>query len=260
MEITSPGLGFWLIKKEDAKRVFLTGYQAGYRHFDTAIVYGNEEQIGEAIVELNAPRESFFLTSKIDAGTKNYLGAKKAIDESLSRLKVPYLDLMLIHAPRPWLLMPFPFLRFNKGNREVWKAMLEAKKEGKIKHLGVSNFSIRDIKNIMAYSEEKIFTNQIRIHVGHVPHKVMEFCKDNDILLEAYSPIKMGRLKGKKKLIRMAEKYGVSVPQLCIKYCEMLDTIPLPRSKTKAHIEENRKLDFVISEEDMAALAKMKSL
>ncbi len=257
MEITSPGLGFWLIKKEDAKNVFLSGYEAGYRHFDTAILYDNEAEIGEAIKELNAPRESFFLTSKIGASTKSYEGAKKAIQESLERLGVEYLDLMLIHAPRPWSLIFFPFLHFKKGNREVWRAMLEAKQEGKIKNLGVSNFGIKDLRNIMDFSDEKIFANQIRIHIGHVPQKVIRFCKEHDILLEAYSPIGTGRLRKKKKIAEIAKKYNASVPQVCIKYCEQLGTIPLPRSKNPAHIKQNLELNFTISEEDMASLNKI---
>ena len=256
MEITSPGLGFWLIKKEDAKNVFIAGYQAGYTHFDTAIIYGNEAEIGEAIKEINPPRDSYFLTSKIPAEIKSYEKAKKAIDESLERLGVPYLDLMLIHAPRPWLLMIFPFLRFKKGNREVWRAMTEAQKEGKIKNLGVSNFSVRDMKNIMDYGG-KIFTNQIRIHIGHVPQKVIDFCHQNEIVVEAYSPIGTGRLKKNKKVIAMAQKYNVSVPQLCIKYCEKINTIPLPRSKSPSHIKENRELNFDIAPEDMEALNKI---
>lgn len=260
MHITTPGLGFWLVSKEDAKRVFITGYEAGYRHFDTAYVYQNEREIGEAIRELNVPRESFFLTSKIDASVKNYIGAKKAIQESLDRLGVDYLDLMLIHAPRPWILMMLPFPKFKKGNREVWRALVEAKKEGNIKNIGVSNFSVSDMKNIINNSKEKIFTNQIRIHIGHVPTKVMKFCKENNILVEAYSPIGTGRLKNKKKIQKIAEKYKVSNAQLCIRYDQQLDTIPLPRSKSENHIKENLELNFTISEEDMKILNKIKTL
>lgn len=260
MNITNPGLGFWLVAKEDAKRVFITGYKAGYRHFDTAFVYHNEKEIGEGIKELNIQRDSFFLTSKIDASVKSYEKAKKAIQESLDNLGVEYLDLMLIHAPRPWLLMTLPFPRFNKGNREVWKALEEAKQEGKIKNIGVSNFSISDIKNIQKVAKEKIFANQIRIHIGHVPHKVMEYCKENDILLEAYSPIGTGRLKNKKRIKEMARKYNVSVPQLCIRYDQQLGTIPLPRSRSENHIKENLLLDFSISDEDMKILEKIKTL
>lgn len=260
MEITSPGLGFWLIKKEDAKRVFIEGYHAGYRHFDTALVYFNEKEIGEAIKEVNVDRESFFLTSKIWAEAKSYKKAKAAIDESLQNLGVDYLDLMLIHAPRPWLLMMFPFLRFNKGNREAWRALEDAQKEGKIKNIGVSNFSIRDMKNIMKHSSVKIFTNQIRIHIGHVPQKVIDFCKEHDILVEAYSPLGTGKLMKNKKVIEMAKKYNVLPAQLCIKFDEKLGTLPLPRSKNASHIKENLLLDFDIFEDDMKALMKIKTL
>lgn len=260
MEITNPGLGFWLVKKEDAKQVFITGYQAGYRHFDTALVYQNEKEIGEAIRELNVPRESFFLTSKIPAEIKSYDKAKKAIDESLANLGVDYLDLMLIHAPKPWALMMLPTPRYHKGNREVWRALIDAKKEGKIKNIGVSNFNINDIKNIMNNSDEKIFANQIRIHVGHVPSKVINFCKDNNILVEAYSPFGSGRLRKNKTIKEIAKKYNVSNAQLCIRYDQQLGTIPLPRSKSENHIKANLELNFTISDEDMKILNKIKTL
>ena len=262
MDITDPGLGFWLVAKEDAKRVFLAGYHCGYRHFDTAHVYQNEIEIGEGIKELGLPRESFFLTSKVDANVKSYKKAKAAIQESLDKLGVDYLDLMLIHAPRPWLLMLLPrFLcPFKKANREVWRALVEAKQEGKIKHIGVSNFSIADIKNIQKVSNEEIFTNQIRIHIGHVPQKVIKFCKENGILVEAYSPLGTGRLLKKKKIREMAKKYHVSPAQLCIRYTQQLGTLPLPRSKNEVHIKENLELDFTIADEDMEALATMKTI
>ena len=257
MKISSPGLGFWQISKEDAKRVFIEGYEIGYRHFDTAIAYRNESEIGEAIKELNLPRDSFWLTSKIPAEIKNYEDAKKAIDESLQRLGVEYLDLMLIHAPKPWPLMLLPGPRFHKGNREVWRAMLEAKQEGKIKNLGVSNFSIKDIQNITEYSDEPIFTNQIAIHVGHVPTKVIEYCQKNNILVEAYSPLGTGRLMKNSTVKEIAKKNGVSPAQLCIKYTVMLGTLPLPRSKSKEHMRDNFMYEFDLSQEDKEILDKV---
>lgn len=258
MKITSPGLGFWQIAKSDAKRVFIEGYEVGYRHFDTAIVYGNEKEIGEAIKELNINRDDFWLTSKIPAEIKNYKAAKKAIDESLERLGVEYLDLMLIHAPKPWALMFLPGPRFHKGNLEVWRAMVDAKKEGKIKNLGVSNFNIEDIKNITDNSDEPIFTNQIRISVGHVPSEVTKYCLDNNILVEAYSPLGVGKLINNPTIEEMAKKYNVSAAQVCLKYTDMLNTLPLPRSRSKAHMENNFHFDFPLSKEDKEILDKLK--
>lgn len=155
------------------------------------------------------------------------------------------------------MLLPTP--RFHKGNREVWKALVEAKKEGKIINIGVSNFNINDLKNIINNSEEKIFANQIRIHVGHVPTKVINFCKENNILVEAYSPFGSGRLRKNKTINELAKKYNVLSAQLCIKYDQQLGTIPLPRSRSENHIKSNLELDFKISDEDMKKLGKIKT-
>ena len=257
-DIPKLGLGFWQIEKSDAKRVFIEGYEIGYRHFDTAIAYENESEIGEAIKELKPNREDIWITSKIPAEIKSYKKAKKAIDESLARLGVEYLDLMLIHAPKPWAFMFMPGPRFHKGNREVWRAMVEAKEEGKIKNLGVSNFNVDDIKNITDYSTEPIYANQILIHVGRVPEKVINYCHKNNILVEAYSPLGVGKLLKNEKIIEMAKKNNVSPAQLCIKYTDMLDTIPLPRSRSKKHMENNFHFDFELSKEDKDALDKLK--
>lgn len=257
MKIPSPGLGFWQISKEDAKRVFIEGYEIGYRHFDTAIAYQNESEIGEAIKELKPNREDYWITSKIPAEVKNYKDARKAIDDSLKRLGVEYLDLMLIHAPKPWALMLLPGPRFHKGNLEVWRAMEDAKKEGKIKNLGVSNFNINDIKNIAENSKEPIFTNQIAIHVGHVPTEVIEYCHKNNILVEAYSPLGTGRLMKNKLVNEIAKENNVSPAQLCIKYAEVLGTVPLPRSRSKGHMKENFEFDFNLSKEDKERLDKI---
>ena len=260
MQIPSPGLGFWQIAKEDAKRVFIEGYEIGYRHFDTAIAYRNESEIGEAIKELGLKREDYWLTSKIPAEIKNYEEAKKAIDESLERLGVEYLDLMLIHAPKPWALMFLPGPRYHKGNLEVWRAMEEAKQAGKIKNIGVSNFNGNDMLNILNNSKEPIFTNQIRIHIGHVPTDVIKFCKEHDILVEAYSPLGTGRLMSNETVKEIAAKNNVSPAKLCIKYTDALGTLPLPRSRSKDHMKDNFEYDFDLSDEDKAILDKVKTL
>lgn len=257
MEIPNIGLGFWQIKKEDVKRVLFAGLEAGYRHIDTAIAYDNEGEIGDALSECGQKREELFLTSKVPAEIKTYEGAKRAIDESIARLKCGYLDLMLIHAPKPWALMNLPSPRFRKGNLAVWKALSEAKAEGKVRQIGVSNFSVSDIENLLEHSGEKPFANQIRVHVGHVDAKTMAFCREKGILIEAYSPSGTGRLLKNGTVVSLAQKYGVSPAQLCIRYDLELGTIPLPRSKNPAHIAENIKVDFAISEEDRKQLDKV---
>ena len=260
MNIPSPGLGFWQISKEDAKRVFIEGYEVGYRHFDTAIAYQNESEIGAAIKELGLQREDYWLTSKIPAEIKNYEEAKKAIDGSLSRLGVEYLDLMLIHAPKPWKYMLLPGPRYHKGNLEVWRALEEAKQAGKIKNIGVSNFNVNDIKNILGQANEPIYANQIRIPVGHVPSKVIDFCREKGILVEAYSPLGVGRLLKNETIQKIAKKNAVSPACVCIQFRDTLGTIPLPRSRSKAHMKDNFEYGFELSQEDLAALQKIKTL
>ena len=259
-QIPAIGVGFWQIKKEDAKRVVLESLEVGYRHIDTAIAYENETEIGEALKETEIPREELFITSKIPAEVKSYEGAKKAIDESLVRLGLEYLDLMLIHAPKPWAIMHIPFTkRYKKENAEVYRAMLEAQKEGKIKSLGVSNFKKKDILNLIKRLKVTPSVNQIRTHIGHVDVKTIEFCKEHNILVEAYSPIMTGRLKKNKKIQKMAGRYAVSVPQLCIRFDHQIGVLPLPKTTHKEYLEQNKEVDFKISDEDMQKLLKIKT-
>ena len=256
--VEAPALayGTWLIKNENAANCVKMALEAGYRHIDTAQAYGNEEGVGQGIKESGLKREEVFITSKVQAEYKSYKKAKKSIDESLERLGVDYIDLMLIHCPQPWILFRSPF-RYFKQNIQVWKAMEDAYKEGKVKAIGVSNFLVDDLENILKNCEIKPMANQILLHIGETPVDVIKFCQENDIVVEAYSPIAHGKALYNDKIKAMADKYKVSVPQLCIKYTLQLDTISIPKASSKEHIEDNMKLDFEISEEDMVELMKL---
>ena len=256
VEIPVIGLGTWLTPNDIADEVVKTALQMGYLHIDTAQAYGNEEGVGQGIRDSGIKREDIFITSKVQAEIKSYKKAKKSIDESLKRLGVDYIDLMLIHCPQPWVLFRSPF-RYFKQNIEVWKALEEAYKEGKLRAIGVSNFLIDDLENIMNHCEIKPMANQILLHIGETPVDVIKFCQENDIVVEAYSPIAHGKALKNKEIAQMAEKYKVSIPQLCIKYTLQLDTISIPKASSKEHIEDNMKLDFEIKEEDMIELMKL---
>ena len=251
--------GTWLIKNENAKNCCLMALEAGYRHIDTAQAYGNEEGVGLAIKECGLNREDIYVTTKVKAELKTYKKAKKSIDESLERLGLDYVDLILIHCPQPWMLFRSK-RRFFKENIEVWKALEDAYNEGKVKAIGVSNFLIDDLENIIDNCHIKPMVNQILCHIGNSPMDVIKFCQENDIVVEAYSPIAHGAALKDEKIKKMADKYGVSIPQLCIQYTLQLDTISIPKASSKEHIEQNFKLDFKISEEDMIELIKLNEI
>ena len=258
-EIPDIGYGTWLIKNEDACKCCLMALESGYRHIDTAQAYGNEIGVGEALKATSLKRDEIYVTTKVQAEIKNYKDAKKSIDDSLKRLGLDYVDLILIHCPQPWALFRGK-RRFFKENIEVWRALEEAYKEDKAKAIGVSNFLIDDLENIMNNCEIKPMANQILCHIGNTPMDVIKFCQENDIVVEAYSPIAHGRALKDKNIAKMAEKYGVSIAQLCIQYTLQLDTVSLPKASSKEHIEDNIKLNFKISEEDMIELIKLNEI
>ena len=245
--------GTWLIKNENAEQCVLTALDVGYRHIDTAQAYGNEVGVGLGIKHSGLKREEIYVTTKVQAEFKTYSKAKKSIDESLKKLGLDYIDLILIHCPQPWMLFRSK-RRFFKENIQVWKALEDAYKEGKVRAIGVSNFLIDDLENIMNNCEIKPMVNQILCHIGNTPIDVIKFCQENDIVVESYSPIAHGAALKDNAIAKMAQKYNVSIPQLCIQYTLQLDIISIPKASSREHIEQNFKLDFTISDEDMIEL------
>ena len=256
LKIPAIGFGTWQIKNDIVKDACLTALKEGYRHIDTAKAYGNEKGVGESLKECGLTREDVFITSKIPAEIKDYEDAKRCIRESLELLDTKYIDLMLIHAPRPWEEMANRNgHRYFKENIEVYRALEEAFEEGLLKSIGVSNFDIDDLNNIIKNNKIKPMVNQICIFAGCTPTDLIDYCKNNNILVEAYSPLATGRLFDKPLIIDMAKKYNVSIAKLAIRYCYQLDTLPLPKSITPSRIKENLDIfDFEISEEDMKIL------
>ena len=254
--IPTLGYGTWLIKNENACECVKMALAAGYRHIDSAQAYGNEEGVGQGIRESGLKREDIYLTTKVMAEFKTYEEAKVSIEDSLKRLNVGYIDLLLIHCPQPWAVFRGK-KNYFKENVEVWKALEEAYKSGKVKAIGVSNFDIADLQNIFDHCEIRPMVNQCLCHIGNTPIDVIKFCQENDIVFESYSPIAHGRALNNEKIVEMANKYNVSVAQLCIKYTLQLDTVSLPKASSKEHIEDNMKLDFEISEEDMIKLLEL---
>ena len=259
LKIPKVGLGTWLIDNDKVEEVVECALEVGYRHIDTAQAYGNEEGVGKAIRKSNIARQDLFITSKIAAEAKTYQEAYDSINETLNKMELDYLDLMIIHSPQPWQEFRDDN-RYFKENKEVWKALETAYQEGKVKAIGVSNFLKDDLENILNSCQIKPMVNQILTHISNTKTELIKFCKENDILVEAYSPIAHGAILKNENIIAMANKYNVSVARLCIRYIIQLGLAALPKASSKEHLIDNLKIDFEISKEDMEALKSIKTI
>ena len=259
LKIPKVGLGTWLIDNDKVEEVVECALEVGYRHIDTAQAYGNEEGVGKAISKSNIARQDLFITSKIAAEAKTYQEAYDSINETLNKMELDYLDLMIIHSPQPWQEFRDDN-RYFKENKEVWKALETAYQEGKVKAIGVSNFLKDDLENILNSCQIKPMVNQILTHISNTKTELIKFCKENDILVEAYSPIAHGAILKNENIIAMANKYNVSVARLCIRYIIQLGLAALPKASSKEHLIDNLKIDFEISKEDMEALKSIKTI
>lgn len=162
--------------------------------------------------------------------------------------------MMIIHSPQPWIEVNQSENRYFYENKQVWEAMEDAVKDGKVRTIGVSNFLKEDIDNILSDCKIRPAVNQILAHISNTPIKLIEYCKSKDILVEAYSPIAHGEALKNAKIKEMADKYNVSIAQLCIKYDLQLGMVVLPKTSNPNHMKSNANLDFTISDEDMEKL------
>lgn len=260
IEIPRIGFGTWLIPDDKVKDAVNEAVKIGYRHIDTAQAYGNERGIGEAILTCGVLREELFITSKVAAEHKTYDSTMNSINETLDKMGLDYLDMMIIHSPQPWKMVNQSDDRCVEGNREAYRALEDAYIAGKLRAIGVSNFQICDIESLLKTARIKPMVNQILLHVSNTPFELLDYCQKRDIVVEAYSPIGHGEVLKNKELIDMANKYHVSVAQLCIKYALELNTIVLPKASNPVHMKNNFDLDFKICDEDMEILKNIKKI
>lgn len=247
-------LGTWLIDDGKAAQAVRDAVNLGYRHIDTAQAYGNERGVGEGIKTCGIDRKELFITSKVAAEHKTYESAAASIEETLTKTGLDYIDMMIIHSPQPWKEVNQSENRYVEGNRQAWKALEDAYKAGKIRAIGVSNFLECDIESLWEAAEIKPMVNQILCHISNTPLELIDYCNKKGIVLEAYSPVAHGEALKNKEIVAMAEKYGVSAAQLCIRYDIQLGMIVLPKTENPEHMKANAEMDFVISDEDMYTL------
>ncbi|MEZ2371327.1 aldo/keto reductase [Arthrobacter sp. RCC_34] len=257
VEIPKLGLGTWFIDDDKAVDAVRAASEIGYRNIDTAQAYGNERGVGEGVRTAAVPRDTLFVSTKLAAEIKDYDGAVAAVERSLATMGLDYLDLMLIHSPQPW--NDFRGGDYAEGNRAAWKALEEAYQAGKIRAIGVSNFLREDLESLLETAAVVPQVNQLLVHAGNTPSELLEYCASQGILVEAYSPIAHGEILKNQEVAAMAERYGVSVPQLCIRYTLQLGAVSLPKTANPEHMRANAEVDFDISAADMEALRGLRA-
>lgn len=258
VEIPKLGLGTWFIDDAQAAEAVRAAVEIGYRNIDTAQAYGNERGVGEGVRTAYVPRDKLFVSTKLAAEIKDHDQAVDAIDGSLEKLGIEYIDLMLIHSPQPW--NDFRGGDYAEGNREAWRALEEAHQAGKIRSIGVSNFQQQDLENVLQGATVVPHVNQLLVHAKNTPWELLDYCEGKQILVEAYSPIAHGAILQNAEVQAMAVKYGVSVPQLCIRYTLQLGTVSLPKTANPEHMRSNAEVDFKISGDDMDAMRSLRNV
>ena len=253
-------LGTWFIDDADAAEAVRQAAAIGYRHVDTAQAYGNERGVGEGVRSCGVPREDLFVVSKVAAEHKDYASAAAGIDETLSKMSLDYLDMMIIHSPQPWAKVNQSDDRYVEGNREAWRALEDALAAGKLRAIGVSNFLQGDIDSLWEAATVKPMVNQVLCHISNTPLELIEYCQAKGIVMEAYSPVAHGEALKNPQIAEMAAKYGVSAPQLCIRYDLQLGLITLPKTANPDHMRSNADVDFEISPEDMETLKNVERI
>lgn len=249
VEIPCVGFGTYLTPSGDvAEQAVKDALQAGYRHIDTAAIYKNEKSIGKALRESGINRNDIFITSKLWNSDQGYEKTRKAFDKTMNELGMDYLDLYLIH----WPITKGHDNDWQNLNRETWQAMEEIYEEGRVRAIGVSNFMPKHLKPLMDKALILPMVNQIEIHPGLNQEDAVEFCKEHNIVVEAWGPFSQGEIFKTPVLNEIAEKYSKTVAQVCLRWHLQREILPLPKSVTPSRIIENAKIfDFELTDQEM---------
>jgi len=256
VKIPAIGFGTWQIPAgEEAYNSVIAALKSGYRHIDTALAYGNEAGVGQAIRDSGIDRKEIFVTSKLPAEVKNDAIAHRYAEKTIKNIGLDYIDLYLIHAPWPWNEIGADY---TKQNIQIWKVMEAFYEKGSTRSIGISNFNVSDINAILDTCRIRPMVDQIKFHIGHQQQEIREHCAKNDILVEGYSPLATGNLLHNTTIAGIAKKYGKSVAQLSIRYVLQKGVLPLPKSTHPEYISQNLDIDFEIAEDDIQYLDSLK--
>ncbi|OSC99420.1 Aldo/keto reductase [Trametes coccinea BRFM310] len=241
-----PVVGLGVYQNNDCKPACLAALKHGYRHIDSARMYRNEEQVGHAVRESGIPRSEIFITSKVNNPEHGYGTALAAVDDSLKKFGFDYIDLMLIHSPLS-----------DKARRlETWKALIEAKKQGKVRTIGVSNYGPKHLEEIREAGLETPAVNQVELHPFCQQKEIVEYCNKHGIIVEAYTPLIRGGWDD--KIVALAKKYNKDPAQFLVRWSLQRGFVPLPKSSRPDRVVSNADVfDFEISAEDMDVVNAM---
>jgi len=250
VQIPQLGLGVWQIDDADVPGVVAAAFEAGYRHVDTAAIYGNEAGVGRAIAAGSVPRDELFITTKLWNNDQGYDSTLRAFDESMGRLGLEQLDLYLIHWPS----------RRQDRYVDTWRAFEKLYADGRVRAIGVSNFRVAHLQRLFDETDTRPVLNQIELHPGLPQDELRAFHAENDIATEAYSPLAQGGLLHNETLAKLGAKHGRTPAQIVLRWHLQLGNIVIPKSKTPSRVAENIDVfGFELDNDDMAAIADLEN-
>jgi 2,5-diketo-D-gluconic acid reductase len=249
------GLGTWQSKDDTATAAVLSALALGYRLIDTAAAYGNEKGVGAGIRQSGLKREEIFVTSKLRNADHGYKATLDAFDLTMEKLGLEYLDLYLIHWPNPVQFRT----HWEAATAGTWAAFEELYKKGKIKAIGVSNFMPHHIDTLMKTAKIKPMVNQLKLCPSVTQPEAVEYCRKNGIVVEAYSPFGTGGIFKVEEMRRLADKYGKTIGQICLRWCLQKGFVSLPKSANPMRIKENSEIfDLELTDEDIDLISNLK--
>jgi 2,5-diketo-D-gluconate reductase A len=249
VEIPQLGFGVYQVPPEETENAVRAALEVGYRHIDTAEMYGNEKGVGAGIRASGVPREEVFVTSKLNNGFHAHDDALKAFDGTLEALGSDYVDLFLIHWPLPGIDVDYV---------ETWKALEEIYESGRAKSIGVSNFNAHHLRKLHGETEVVPAVNQIEVHPYLAQDELRAFNAEHQIATEAWSPIAQGKVLDDPTILRVAERYGKTASQVTLRWHVQRGDIVFPKSVTRSRVEENFDIfDFELSEDDLREITAL---